>query len=69
MPEVEHPPDVLPIGIGCHMETPRMLRLREGYMKENPQVRQVIGPTARDMERWDTVPVEGADIADGQSEL
>ncbi|KAI0787494.1 hypothetical protein C8Q74DRAFT_1446188 [Fomes fomentarius] len=52
LPEVEYPPDV---GIGCHLETPHMQRLREAYIAKNPQVRQVTGPTASedDVECWD----------------
>ena len=52
VPEVEDPPDILVTG--AHKDVPRIKRLRITYMKENPQVRQVVGPTAseRDMERW-----------------
>ena len=52
MPEVENPPD---IHTGSHMETPRMRRRKAEYIKKNPQVRQVCGPTAleRDAELWE----------------
>ncbi len=61
-------PAVLPMGIGCHVDTPRILRLSEEYMKENPQVRQVVGPTAseRDMEGWDVVSDDDVDIEEDQ---
>ncbi|KAI0762412.1 hypothetical protein C8Q74DRAFT_1318894 [Fomes fomentarius] len=32
LPEVEHPPDVLSMGFGCHVDTPRILRLSEEYI-------------------------------------
>ena len=35
LPEVEYPPNTF---MGCHAETPRMLRLRSEYIKRNPQV-------------------------------
>ncbi|KAI0069565.1 hypothetical protein K474DRAFT_485043 [Panus rudis PR-1116 ss-1] len=52
LPEVEDPPDIEVSG--AHAEIPRILRLRKKYFENNPQIRQVVGPTAseRDMALW-----------------
>ncbi|KAI0806588.1 hypothetical protein C8Q74DRAFT_1223058 [Fomes fomentarius] len=53
LPDVVDPPDVS--GTGCHMDTLRMRRLKIAYFVENPQVRQVCGPTTvLDSEDWDS---------------
>ncbi|KAI0075850.1 hypothetical protein K474DRAFT_1772959 [Panus rudis PR-1116 ss-1] len=59
LPEVEDPPNILVTG--AHIDGPRMLRLRREYMERNPQVQQVVGPTASELDLMHEPEDDGVD--------
>ena len=63
MPEVEDPPDFPETT--SHLDVPRIKRVMDAYLEQNPQVRQVSGPTARerDATRWENTPEDGLEHA------